>query len=41
MEHLLNCHGEWVAVLQGLALLPFIGVWVKARFGHSHDHKET
>jgi len=24
MEHLMNCHGEWLLALQGLLLLPFV-----------------
>jgi len=49
MEHLLNCHGEWIALAQILALVPFAGVAVRmllpasllARVKRSHhDHGE-
>jgi hypothetical protein len=38
MEHLLNCHGEWLIVFQALMALPFVGVWFRARF-HTHEPK--
>ena len=47
MEHLLNCHGEWLVVLQALTALPVIGLWLKAQFGtvrttcqHDHSHDD-
>ncbi|MDB4278639.1 hypothetical protein N9917_03475 [Deltaproteobacteria bacterium] len=33
MEHLLNCHGEWLYALQALTALPVLGVWLKVQFG--------
>jgi len=38
MEHIFNCHGEWLVVLQGLAALPLVGVWFRMCF-HKHDHE--
>lgn len=32
MEHLMNCHGEWMWVLQALAALPVVGLYIKSRF---------
>lgn len=29
MEHLFGCHGEWMWIGQMLALVPFVGVWVR------------
>ena len=29
MEHLFNCHGEWLYILQVLAVLPFVGIWAR------------
>ena len=37
MEHLMNCHGEWALVLGALPLIPFVGVWLRAKFGHHHE----
>ena len=31
MEHLLNCHGEWIMLLSLLSSLPFIGVWFRSK----------
>lgn len=31
MEHIFNCHGEWLLILQAVAVLPFVGVWLKNR----------
>lgn len=46
MEHLFNCHGEWIALAQLLALVPFAGVAVRmllpasllARVKQRHSH---
>jgi hypothetical protein len=38
VEHILNCHGEWMFALQALAALPVIGVWFRA-LRHSHKHE--
>ncbi len=42
MEHLLNCHGEWVAFAALLPSLPILGPWIRYKlFGtieHDHDH---
>lgn len=40
MEHLLNCHGEWQALLAALAALPVVGVWARALL-HTHTHTDT
>ena len=41
MEHLLNCHGEWQALLATLAALPVVGVWARTLLHtHAHTHKE-
>ena len=44
MEHLfLNCHGELNALFAILASLPFVGAWVRSKFGgkneNDHDRK--
>lgn len=31
LDHLLNCHGEWVYLAQLVGALPFIGYWLKSR----------
>ena len=33
MEHLANCHGEWNIVIATLYSLPFLGIWLKTKFG--------
>lgn len=40
MEHLMNCHGEWMWVLQILATIPFVGLWLKTYLSRRHDHKD-
>ncbi len=30
MEHLTNCHGEWHTLVQFLAAVPFIGIWIRS-----------
>jgi len=44
MDHLLNCHGEWNALLAAIGLLanlPLIGLWFRAGVApHSHGEKE-
>ena len=32
MIHLINCHGEWHALLFMVTSIPFVGVWVKGMF---------
>lgn len=34
MEHLMNCHGEWMWVLSALGALPVLGVYLKSWFAH-------
>ena len=37
MEHLTNCHGEWLYLAQILGALPFVGFWIRSRFmAHTH-----
>lgn len=40
MEHLMNCHGEWLWLLQALAVLPFVGIWVRNKLHKHEDHDE-
>lgn len=40
MEHLTNCHGEWNVVLATLYSLPFLGIWLKAKFGEKINKSE-
>ena len=40
MEHLLNCHGEWQALLAALAALPVVGVWARTLL-HTNAHTDT
>lgn len=30
MEHILNCHGEWLILIQALAALPAVGVYLRS-----------
>jgi len=42
MEHIFNCHGEWLWALQALVALPIAGVWLKSWLGRrkaSHTHQ--
>lgn len=39
MEHLTNCHGEWLYLAQALGAIPFIGYWLRAKFWPKHTHK--
>lgn len=39
MEHLTNCHGEWLYFIQMLGLVPFVGAWMRLTFKH-HQHKD-
>jgi len=46
MEHLFNCHGEWSALAQFAATLPFVGLWLRAMLpvmipARVHNHSET
>ena len=36
MEHLMNCHGEWLWLAQALAAVPFVGVWLRLRLAKPH-----
>lgn len=47
MEHLTNCHGELLWLMTLLSSLPFVGVWLRAKWnkarsapGHDHEHTE-
>lgn len=31
MDHLLNCHGEWMMILSSLSSLPVVGFMFRAR----------
>lgn len=33
MEHLTNCHGEWVALTAVLSSVPILRMWLKSRGG--------
>lgn len=39
MEHLANCHGEWNIVIATLYSLPFLGIWLKTKFGKNNKQK--
>ena len=43
MEHLMNCHGEWVTIFSVLANLPLIGYvmrnWMGAKKHTGHDQE--
>jgi hypothetical protein len=39
LEHLLNCHGEWTALLGLLYALPVLGVYARAWFP-THNHED-
>jgi hypothetical protein len=31
LEHLVNCHGEWLAFLSLLGMIPLIGPWLRSK----------
>jgi hypothetical protein len=33
MDHLMNCHGEWVVLLTALSNIPLVGVWIRYKIG--------
>jgi len=37
MEHLMNCHGEWNALIALVSSMPFIGIWAKSKLGGNND----
>ena len=39
VEHLSNCHGEWIWIMEILALTPFIGVWLRGLVFKPHKHE--
>ncbi len=41
MEHLMNCHGEWNALLAMISTLPFAGTYIKYKFGGNNVHSNT
>jgi hypothetical protein len=36
MEHLFNCHGEWLMLVSALSSLPLVGTWLRARLAKPH-----
>ena len=32
IEHLMNCHGEWQAVIAIVGSLPLVGAWLREKF---------
>ena len=40
MEHLMNCHGEWVILLNALYALPVVGIWLRCKLAHKHTENE-
>ncbi len=41
MEHLMNCHGEWNALLAMVSALPFAGTYIKYKFGGNNVHSDS
>ena len=39
MEHVFNCHGEWLILFQALVTLPVVGVWLRSVFLRPHPHE--
>jgi len=39
MEHLFNCHGEWLFIAQALVALPVVGVWLRSVFTRHRAHE--
>ena len=37
MEHLMNCHGEWNALIAMLSTLPIFGIYIKSKLGETND----
>ncbi len=37
LEHLANCHGEIALLLSLLAMLPFLGPWIKSKLIKGED----
>ncbi len=40
MEHLTNCHGEWVALTAVLSSVPFLRIWWKSRGGEGRRNQD-
>jgi len=40
MEHLMNCHGEWVILLNALYALPVVGIWLRSKTTHKHTENK-
>jgi hypothetical protein len=40
MEHIFNCHGEWLILAQALVALPVVGVWLRSVFTRAHQHED-
>ena len=41
MEHLMNCHGEWVILLNALYAIPVVGIWLRCKLAHKHTETNS
>ena len=39
LEHLMNCHGEWNALMAALASVPIAGTWIKIKVRKGENHE--
>ena len=40
-EHLLNCHGEWNALIAMVGSIPFLGIWIRSKLYREGDENES